>query len=209
MSDLAKALKKGNYFDQLNDKGYVRVSSKVKQPLMMDNAPVLVKGIPEQFLEPNKLVISAKSDAAKALEKGAFEAESQGLKKAFNAGNDVIGKFGAKSLGSALKGGGKIAAIGAAIGAAGSAMAGENPDWKTMGEGAVSALTPLPVDAAMGSLANSERLGPEDYRRLREDRATPGALEFGNTFNNAMKSGKLQYDGSPRLRAAMMSTKKR
>jgi hypothetical protein len=196
MSDLAKALKKGNYFDQLNDKGYVRISSLNPEAVFKHNP------------DTSYTRVKGKGIGKEAAEE-AFKVAGKGIGK--EAGEDLIkvaGK-GVTKLGSALKGSGKLAAIGAGLAAAGGAMAGENPDWKTMGEGAVSALTPMPVDAAMGSLANSESLGPEDYRRLREDRAAPGALEFGNTFNDAMKSGKLQYDGSPRLRAAMMSVKKR
>lgn len=90
----------------------------------------------------------------------------------------------------ALKGTGKIAAIGAALGAAGNVMAGEKPDWETMGRGATEALIPAPVDAAFGSLANSDTLNKDDFKRMREESSRPAALEFGKRFAKALKTGK-------------------
>lgn len=197
----------GNKFDELNEKGYVRISSKAKQPLEVDTtpirvsgpkqayevdtAPVLVRGNPPQIAERTYTKVKAEDKFAKALEShlNPVEIDAQNLKRAFRQGSDVVGKFR----------GGKLAAL-AALGTLGyQAFKGEPVQAAEAFKAGAEALNPLPfsleeINEEMSKNKPIQKLEElqlekEHERELRENAARPGALEFGSRLKSAMKKG--------------------
>lgn len=171
MSDnLKRALKRTN-FDELNEKGYVRV-----------------KGTPENIKE-DAVKVSASTPAAKKLESHSnpYEIETQNLKRAFRQGTDVVGKFR----------GGKLGAL-AAIGTLGyQALKGEPVMAQDIVKSGAELLNPLPfsmdeIKSETDKMDLKKKLDQliadkELERKMREERARPGALEFGKYLKKIQK----------------------
>jgi len=178
---MADKLKNFGNFDELNAKGYIVVKGKPEASIKDYE---LVKGKPEASIKDYELV--------------------KGRPSPIDKGYTVVPESGGGKLSKVSKATGKLAAIGAALAAAGKVMAGESPDWKTIGKGAAEALNPVYADAAFGELAKSESLSRDDFKKMREEKATHGALEFGDKLA-AMKKDKVDPE---ELKSAMMSRKK-
>jgi hypothetical protein len=160
MSDkLRRALAAKNKFDELEEKGYVR--------------------------------ISAKTPEAKALERGAMEADAQKLKAAFSRGDDVVGR---------LRGKGKLGALAAGATLGYQALKGEPVMAQDIIKSGAELLNPLPF--SLDEIKEeTDKMNPkrkldqlmvdkELERKLREEKAGPGALEFADRFSKALKSKK-------------------
>lgn len=123
-------MKRSN-FDELNENDKIVVKSKLKPENKLYTSNF------DKLNDTGKITVSAKSPKARELESlGSFvEQESQGLKRLFNKGDDVVGKF---------RGKGKLGAFAAAIMGIGSMFGSKPASASEVFKSAAEVANPLP-----------------------------------------------------------------
>lgn len=173
-------------FDELNQRGYLKVGAKDPAAKILEKEASMLD--PHDFKQQQGFQKTSAPNMDGLQKPNIMDAKAKGLAK-------LAGKE-AGSMSKVLKGGGKIAALSAALGAMGSAMAGEPVDVKETLKAGAEGLNPLPfsieeMGAEMknleGATATPEKI-QQDIQRIeqdkiaREEAARPGALEFGSRF---------------------------
>jgi len=146
----------------------------------------------DELNDKGKIVVKAKSKAAKDLEKfgSAYEQEAQNLKRAFNKGDDVIGKF---------KGKGKLAAFAGALALGSKFLKGEDVHADEAFKAGAEALNPLPFSMdeikvetdKMQPIKFAESLKAELDKKnkpMSKEETRKQALEFGKYLASKRKS---------------------